>query len=126
MSLVLERLFALPALNKAKISQDRLLTWWMIVLIIIKLWLVEALDFVATYTPHDDYLFVRLAKSILNGEWLGPYDQLTLVKGPVYPLFLAVAHHTGLPLLFVQQLLMPYPHENQFQPLPARRHGWHA
>ncbi len=48
---------------------------------------------------------MRLARSILNGEWLGPYDQLTLVKGPVYPLFLAVAHHTGLPLLLVQQLL---------------------
>ena len=105
MSATTEKLLALPELNDGKVSQDRLLTWWIIVLVLIKLWLVEAQDFLATFTPHDDYLFVRLAKSILGGEWLGPYDHLTLVKGPVYPIFLAFAHHTGLPLLFVQQLL---------------------
>ncbi len=105
MSAIAEKLFALPVLNDEKVSQDHVLKWWMIVLITIKLWLVDAQDLLATYTPHDDYLFVRLAKSILNGEWLGPYDQVTLVKGPGYPLFLAFAHHTGLPLLLVQQLL---------------------
>lgn len=92
-------------LTSAKTSDDRLLIWWMVVLIIAKLWLVEAQDFLATYTPHDDYLFIKLAKHILSGSWLGPYDQVTLIKGPVYPLFIAAAHHTGLPLLFVQHLL---------------------
>ncbi|MBM9520051.1 hypothetical protein JWG39_09520 [Desulforhopalus vacuolatus] len=81
------------------------LFWWMLFLILAQLWLVEAQDFVATYTPHDDYLFVKLAKHILSGAWLGPYDQVTLIKGPIYPLFIAVAHHTGMPLLLVQHLL---------------------
>ena len=86
-------------------GQNRSLFWSMLILIILRLWLVEAQDFLATYTPHDDYLFVKLAKHILSGVWLGPYDQVTLVKGPVYPLFIAAAHHTGMPLLLVQHLL---------------------
>jgi hypothetical protein len=92
-------------LTSAKISDDRILIWWMVFLIIARLWLVEAQDFLATYTPHDDYLFIKLAQHILSGAWLGPYNQVTLVKGPVYPLFIAAAHHTGLPLLLVQHLL---------------------
>ncbi len=84
---------------------SRTLYWWMLFMIVVKLWLVEAQDFLATYTPHDDYLFVKLAKHILSGTWLGPYDQVTLVKGPIYPLFIAAAHHTGMPLLLVQHLL---------------------
>lgn len=84
---------------------SRSLICWIILLIITRLWLVEAQDVLATYTPADDYLFVKLAKHILSGSWLGPYDQFTLVKGPVYPLFIAAAHHTGMPLLLVQHLL---------------------
>ncbi len=86
-------------------NSSRTLYWGMLFMIVVKLWLVEAQDFLATYTPHDDYLFVKLAKHILSGAWLGPYDQVTLVKGPSYPLFIAVAHHTGMPLLLVQHLL---------------------
>lgn len=92
-------------LTPAKTGDDRILIWWMVLLIIVRLWLVEAQDLLATYTPHDDYLFIKLAQHILSGTWLGPYNQVTLVKGPVYPLFIAAAHHTGLPLLLVQQLL---------------------
>ena len=94
-----------PVLSSARIRDDRIFFWWIILLIIARLWLLESQDFLATYTPHDDYLFVKLAKHILSGEWLGPYNQVTLVKGPVYPLFIAMAHHTGLPLLLFQHLL---------------------
>lgn len=52
----------------------------------------------------DDALFVRLAQNIANGEWLGAYDELTLVKGAFYPIFLAIAHTLSLPLLVAQQL----------------------
>jgi len=38
---------------------------------------------------QDDGLFFSHAYSILNGDWLGPYSQFTLVKGPGYALFLA-------------------------------------
>lgn len=42
---------------------------------------------------HDDELMVRLASSILRGEWLGNYStggHLILSKPPGYPIFLAV------------------------------------
>lgn len=94
-----------PTLYPARVRNDRFLIWWMVVLILVRLWLVEAHDLVAKYRPGDDYLFVKLARNILNGEWLGPYDHYTLIKGPVYPLFIAFAHQTGIPLLLAQQIL---------------------
>ncbi len=94
-----------PAPTQEKIGNDRFLIWWMVIIIIARLWLVEAQDFLATYTPHDDYLFVKLAKHLLSGTWLGPYDQVTLVKGPVYPLFIAIGNLLGMPLLLFQHLL---------------------
>lgn len=53
----------------------------------------------------DDALFVRLAQNIANGEWLGAYDELTLVKGAFYPIFIAIAHVFNLPLLVAQQIV---------------------
>jgi hypothetical protein len=54
---------------------------------------------------YDDALFMKLAGHILNGAWLGPYDVLTLVKGPGYPLFLAAAYSIGMPVVTLQALL---------------------
>ncbi len=39
--------------------------------------------------PHDDFLFMGQAASILDGHWLGPFGRLTLSKGPFFPTFLA-------------------------------------
>jgi hypothetical protein len=47
---------------------------------------------------HDDGLFMRLASEMVAGNWLGSFDQYTLMKGPGYPVFLATASVTGLPL----------------------------
>ena len=47
---------------------------------------------------HDDKLFIQLGQSLSKGEWLGPFNQLTLAKGPGYPLFLAVNSWLGLPV----------------------------
>ena len=54
---------------------------------------------------HDDRLFAELAGHLIRGEWLGPYNQLTLAKGPGFPLFLAANFWLGLPLGLTQQLL---------------------
>jgi hypothetical protein len=47
-------------------------------------------------TPYggrvDDFLFVRGAAFFARGEWLGPFDQLTLAKGPGYPVFIALMY----------------------------------
>jgi hypothetical protein len=54
------------------------------------MWLVDA--------PNDDGLFTRLAGHLIDGEWLGPYNELTLAKGPGYPLFIAAAYQLHVPL----------------------------
>jgi glycosyltransferase involved in cell wall biosynthesis len=46
---------------------------------------------------YDDQLFVRQAGYLADGNWLGPFDQFTLAKGPAYPVFLAVVRRLGLP-----------------------------
>ncbi len=54
---------------------------------------------------HDEGLFARLAGNVLEGNWLGPYDKLTLSKGPAYPLFIAAVYKTGVPLKLAEHLL---------------------
>lgn len=47
---------------------------------------------------HDDGYFMRMASHIAAGQWLGPYDQYTLMKGPGYPVFVALATLFGGPV----------------------------
>ncbi len=51
----------------------------------------------------DDALFIRLARSLAMGQWLGPYDNLTLAKGMFYPLFIAAAELAAVPLKVAEQ-----------------------
>jgi hypothetical protein len=71
-----------------------------LLLAVIKLWLIRAHLVMVTMTPHDDLLFIRHAENILNGRWLGDYNQLTLIKEPFFPLFIALSQWLSLPLLF--------------------------
>lgn len=52
---------------------------------------------------HDDRLFIRLAGYLASGAWLGPFNNLTLVKGMFYPLFIAAAHSCSVPLKLAEQ-----------------------
>lgn len=75
-------------------------------LTIVWLWLSGALTVVAAgEARHDDALFVRQAVHLVNGEWLGPYDELTLAKGAGYPLFLAACSGLGVSVPLGQRLL---------------------
>jgi len=47
-------------------------------------------------SPHDDSLFISLGRSLAEGKWLGTYSQFTLMKGPGYPAFLAIANWLGI------------------------------
>jgi hypothetical protein len=47
-------------------------------------------------SPHDDGLLVQHAASILDGDWLGSYNNRTLAKPAGYSIFLAIIHPTGL------------------------------
>jgi hypothetical protein len=50
-----------------------------------------------TWQWADDGLFLRLAQEFSEGHWLGDYDHLTLVKGPMFPIFIGLTSFTGLP-----------------------------
>lgn len=82
--------------------------WWFIAILVAgyKLSLLRSQHIYAiSNAHHDDGLFMKLASHVVRGEWLGPYDQLTLSKGPAYPLFIATNFWVGLPLALTQQLL---------------------
>jgi hypothetical protein len=53
---------------------------------------------------HDDGLFIRQASNIVAGNWLGPFDDLTLAKGPAFPAFIAAMHGLRLPLMLGTQV----------------------
>ncbi|MEY2543601.1 MAG: hypothetical protein QOE81_1062 [Verrucomicrobiota bacterium] len=77
-----------------------------LVLVALKLWLVAAQPVVAhANASFDDRLYLALAEQVLKGNWLGPYSQFTLMKGPMYPLFIAGTFLSGLPLPIAQHLL---------------------
>jgi len=79
-----------------------------LLLVLIKLWLIRAHFIMVTLTPHDDLLFIRHAESLLKGQWLGEYNQLTLIKEPFYPLFIALSNWLSLPLLFSEHLFYAF------------------
>jgi hypothetical protein len=62
---------------------------------------------VSIYTTagHDDALFFKNAHQIVTGKWLGAYNQMTLAKGPGFPLFLAVNAVLGIPVTLLTALL---------------------
>lgn len=77
-----------------------------VALVLFKLWLVAGQTMmVPGSSPHDDRLFVKLAASLLQGEWLGPYTDKTLAKGPFYSMFIAAVFVLGAPLVATTHLL---------------------
>lgn len=70
---------------------------------VLSLWLRAAFPLHVIAAPEDDLLFIRLADYLRHGDWLGPYDSLTLVKGMFYPLFIAAAATLGVPLKLAEQ-----------------------
>ncbi len=77
-----------------------------IVIILVKLWLVAAIPLAAIGgSVHDDEHFLTQAISLVKGEWLGAYNQLTLIKGVGYPAWIAANFYTGIPITLSQALL---------------------
>ena len=80
--------------------------WAALALVAVKIWLTTGQTIYAIGPAfHDDRLFVDLATRLIHGEWLGPYNQFTLAKGPFFPVFIAVVFWLRLPLIFAQQLI---------------------
>src|SRR6476620_1188342 len=82
--------------------------FFLIILVIslIKIWLIAGIDIVGySEAMYDDGLFIRNAKSLYRFGWLGSYNNLTLIKGPFYPTFIAINYWTGIPLLISEAIV---------------------
>jgi hypothetical protein len=76
--------------------------WWLIALG--SLWFRTGFPTHAISTAiYDDELFIRAARYLGAGLWLGPYDNLTLAKGMFYPLFILITFLLGIPLGMAEQ-----------------------
>ena len=73
--------------------------------VLFKLWMIGGHDIFTKIRPHDDSLFAHLAVSLLEGEWLGEYNNKTLIKGIGYPVFMALSFLLDIPLFTLQHLL---------------------
>jgi len=73
--------------------------------VLIKLWMIGGHELLSKYRPHDDSLFAVLAVNILEGNWLGDYNNKTLIKGVGYPMFMALSAWLGIPILTLQHFL---------------------
>ena len=56
-------------------------------------------------SPHDDLLGVRVASNILQGKWLGNWDNLILAKPSGYSFYLVVAHFFPMQLVVFNQII---------------------
>lgn len=57
-------------------------------------------------SPHDDGLFWKQAASMLSGDWLGPYSQMTMPKGVGFPVLLAVGAILSIPVHVVAAIVL--------------------
>jgi hypothetical protein len=76
-----------------------------IALAAISIWIRTGFPVAVVSGIFDDRLFIRLANFLASGDWLGPYDHMTLAKGMFYSMFIACAHFLGLPLKIAEQIV---------------------
>jgi len=77
-----------------------------ITLILLKLFLVRNQPiFALVGTVQDDQHYINQATWLLKGNWLGPYDQYTLIKGPFFPIWIACTFLLGIPFLLSEHLV---------------------
>ncbi len=79
------------------VQQKRIFIILVIGSMIIKQILVMGIPiWVRDYGGGDEWLMIELGEHLLNGKWLGDYNCLTLAKGMMFPLFLAICCKIGV------------------------------
>jgi hypothetical protein len=69
------------------------------ILIIFRVWLMAGIPKMYINAPYDDLYYAKMAHYLIHGRWMGPYSEMTLIKGPFYGFFMVFSFLTGLPLL---------------------------
>lgn len=54
---------------------------------------------------YDDGLFFRWSTSLLHGQWLGPWNELTTSKGPLHSILTALGFQAGLHVYASKRLM---------------------
>jgi hypothetical protein len=88
--------------------KSRATQWFLVsvaIAVVVKIWLTSEIRIVPVFGPHDSLNFVEHAKNIVSGNWFGPYSDMTLIKGPSFPIYLAFIEGLGIPLPLAHQLL---------------------
>ncbi len=92
-------------MTENKYSKANLAYLFVLLLMVgIRIWLIWGMPKMIMYAPHDDLYYAKIAHYIANGQWMGPYDEMTLIKAPFYAFFLIASSVSGLSL-FVSETL---------------------
>ena len=75
-----------------------------VIVSVLSVWLRSAIPLLSGGGSVDDFLFLRSAGYLAHGQWLGPFDQYTLLKGPTYPIFVAAMYRLDIPLKIGEQV----------------------
>ena len=67
-----------------------------------RFYLLRGEDIIALYSEYDDYLFVQLGA---HAFWWRPPDEASIIRLPVYPLWIWLCHQSGIPLYLGTNLL---------------------
>lgn len=85
-------------MRKRTLTQGGALAALVLIICCLSFWLRTSVPlWIIADAGHDDQLFARSANEIASGEWLGSFDNRTLLKGPGYPTFLAVVDALSVP-----------------------------
>jgi hypothetical protein len=82
--------------------------FWILIIFsfsLIKIWLILPREIITVNGYYDQLRFVEMAGHIINGEWLGSYDLMALLRKPIYPLWISLNHFLGLPLRIGTEIL---------------------
>ena len=63
---------------------------------------------ILAHAKQDDALMVDMAVNILNGKWLGDYNELIFTKGIMFPLFLVIGYLVGMSYISFQTLIYTF------------------
>ncbi len=72
----------------------------------LQLWLSFSDEIIARANPYDQIRYLEMAESIVAGDWLGPFDVMTLARDVGYSSWIAGVHLTGIPLRTANELLL--------------------
>lgn len=83
-------------ISKKKLNFSGMVFAIFFLLTLFKLYIVSGEEILARFAPHDELWYILAAR---HWFWFSPnYDLMTIIHLPVYPIFIALVHSTGIPL----------------------------